>query len=128
MPDATTRLATEEIIWLTTVDAAGQPQSSPVWFLWDGDAVWIASAPGAAKVTNVRGRPAVSLHLEGAAPGELVVSIEGEASLGGVLPEAYDAKYAEGFTRLGTSATAYRREFSAALKVTPKRLRTFLSV
>jgi Pyridoxamine 5'-phosphate oxidase len=31
------RLRTEPIVWLTTVRADGRPQSSPVWFLWDGD-------------------------------------------------------------------------------------------
>lgn len=29
------RLRTEDIAWITTVTADGQPQSSPVWFLWD---------------------------------------------------------------------------------------------
>lgn len=45
MPDDSTeigaraerRLREEEIAWLTTVRADGQPQSVPVWFLWDGD-------------------------------------------------------------------------------------------
>lgn len=27
------RLRSEQILWLTTVRADGQPQSSPVWFL-----------------------------------------------------------------------------------------------
>jgi hypothetical protein len=30
------RLREEGIAWLTTVRADGQPQSVPVWFLWDG--------------------------------------------------------------------------------------------
>jgi hypothetical protein len=30
------RLQDEKTIWLTTVAADGQPQSSPVGFLWDG--------------------------------------------------------------------------------------------
>jgi hypothetical protein len=28
------RLRAEPIIWLTTVTRSGQPQSTPVWFLW----------------------------------------------------------------------------------------------
>jgi hypothetical protein len=44
MIDATTkagaraieRLGSESIAWLTTVNAAGQAQSSPIWFLWTG--------------------------------------------------------------------------------------------
>jgi PPOX class probable F420-dependent enzyme len=29
------RLRDERLIWLTTVDAKGMPQPTPVWFLWD---------------------------------------------------------------------------------------------
>jgi hypothetical protein len=28
------RLKSEPMIWLTTVTPSGQPQSTPVWFLW----------------------------------------------------------------------------------------------
>jgi PPOX class probable F420-dependent enzyme len=31
--EAARRLREEPIIWLTTVTGAGQPQSTPVWFL-----------------------------------------------------------------------------------------------
>ena len=34
---AAERLRGEQVAWLTTVRADGQAQSSPVWFLWDGD-------------------------------------------------------------------------------------------
>ena len=30
------RLTGEGVGWLTTAAANGQPQSSPVWFIWDG--------------------------------------------------------------------------------------------
>ncbi len=33
------RLREEVIVWLTTVRSDGQPQSVPVWFLWDGEYV-----------------------------------------------------------------------------------------
>jgi len=34
---AAARLQTEPVIWLTTVTPSGQPQSTPVWFLWEDD-------------------------------------------------------------------------------------------
>ncbi len=34
---AESRLREEMIIWLTTVLSDGQPQSVPVWFLWEGE-------------------------------------------------------------------------------------------
>ena len=30
------RLQTELIGWLTTINPDGQPQASPIWFVWDG--------------------------------------------------------------------------------------------
>lgn len=42
------RLATEGIGWLTTAGADGQPQSSPVWFIW-GRVVVVAAQPGAGR-------------------------------------------------------------------------------
>ena len=56
------RLRTEVILWLTTVRADGQPQSSPVWFVWDGRTFLIYSLPSQ-KVPNIRRSPRVSLHM-----------------------------------------------------------------
>ena len=36
-------LATDKTGWITTVDGDGQPQSSPIWFLWDGGEILIYS-------------------------------------------------------------------------------------
>jgi len=124
------RLAAAEVLWLTTLGERGQPQSSPVWFAWDGEAFHVASEPGAAKVANVRRHPAVSVHLDGAGAGDLVVTVEGEASTQdglGPATEAYVRKYADGFARLGLTPAAYLATFSAALRVVPTRWRVFPS-
>jgi PPOX class probable F420-dependent enzyme len=57
------RLRDELIIWLTTVRADGQPQSVPVWFLWDGDSFRMFSQPGKPKLDNMGRNPRVGLHL-----------------------------------------------------------------
>ena len=31
------------MIWLTTMGSDGTPQPTPVWFLWDGDNLWISA-------------------------------------------------------------------------------------
>jgi PPOX class probable F420-dependent enzyme len=54
------RLAREVVIWLTTVRSDGQPQTSPVWFVWDGQSFLIYSIPRSQKVPNIRGNPRVS--------------------------------------------------------------------
>ena len=51
------RLRSEQVAWLTTVRADGQAQSSPVWFLWDGDSFLLYSQPDAQKLRNVAPTP-----------------------------------------------------------------------
>ena len=123
------RLRDEEVLWLTTVDAGGSPQSSPVWFHWDGEDVLVLSRPDAPKVANVEHHPAVSLHLNGGEAGTLVVSIEATAALtervGDARRSAYAEKYRAGFARLGTDASGYFAEFSTALVARPHRVRCF---
>jgi len=129
--DAEARLETGEVGWITTVDGGGQPQSSPVWFVWDAEAVHVATRPDAAKVRNVAGNGRVAFHLDGAQPGDVVVTLEGTATvtdgLDEAIADAYVAKYAVGLSRLGITAGEYFEEFSAALRITPTRRRVFRS-
>lgn len=126
---AAARLSADEIGWLTTVTNApgGQPQSSPVWFLWDGRRIVILSEPDATKMVNVGAGAPVSFHLEGAV-GVDVVTVEGRA-----VPAACDAamwndyarKYERAIGRLGLTLDEYRRRFAAALIVEPTRVRVY---
>ena len=59
------RLREEVLAWLVTVRADGQPQPSPVWFLWDGESFLVYSQAGRQKVRNIERNPLVSLHLDG---------------------------------------------------------------
>lgn len=126
---ADARLREEEVLWLTTVDERGQPQSSPVWFHWNGTDAVVLSRPDAPKVANVARHPAVSLHLNGGEAGTFVVSIEATSvvaeRLSGSRRSAYAAKYQQGFVRLGTDAASYFAEFSTALVAQPHRVRCF---
>jgi hypothetical protein len=47
------RLRSEQVAWLTTVRADGQPQSTPVWFLWDGRTFLLYSQPGTPRADRV---------------------------------------------------------------------------
>ena len=54
------QLRHDPIVWLTTVSPTGQPQPSPVWFMWDGaDKIIIYSKPDAPKVRNISGGPII---------------------------------------------------------------------
>jgi PPOX class probable F420-dependent enzyme len=61
---AAQRLHDELIVWLTTVRPSGQPDTVPVWFLWDGTTVLIYSRPGQAKLRNIAHNPRVSVVLD----------------------------------------------------------------
>jgi len=78
---AADRLRREEMIWITTVRGDGQPQTSAVWFHWDGTDFLLFSQPRAQKVRNLAAEPRVSLNLNGTGYGADLVIIEGTAEV-----------------------------------------------
>ena len=73
-PEVATRLADATVIWLTTVSADGQPQTSPVWFLWQDDRFLVYSLADSPRVRNLRANPRVSLNLDGDGRGGAIVT------------------------------------------------------
>ena len=124
------RLRSELVAWLTTVRADGQPQSTPVWFLWDGRTFLLYSQPGAQKVRNVTANPKVSLHLGDDGAGDDVVTFEGTATVEPDTPRAdrvleYLAKYQAAIEALGYEPGPFARTYSTAIRVRPTRARVW---
>jgi PPOX class probable F420-dependent enzyme len=124
------RLREETIIWFTTVRPDGQPQSVPVWFLWDGEAFLIYSQPGRQKLKNIGSNPRVGLHLNSNARGGDVVRIEGTTEVAQDVPPAdeigeYVEKYRESIARIGFDPHGFGRAYSVALRVMPDRWRVW---
>jgi PPOX class probable F420-dependent enzyme len=124
------RLRDAVVIWLTTVRSDGQPQTSPVWFFWDGERFLIYSRPTSQKVPNVRGNPCVSLNLDGDRDGGEILTIEGSAEIDEQAPlanevEAYVEKYREHIKRLGTEPEPFARMYSTPIRITPTRRRVY---
>jgi PPOX class probable F420-dependent enzyme len=124
------RLRTEIAVWLTTVTQEGQPQSTPVWFHWDGASFLFYSQPDAPKLANIQSNPRVSLHLVGDDEAEDVVTIEGVAVLEPSAPPAdevedYLSKYRALIDRFGWTASSYAADYRVALRVTPTRFRVW---
>jgi PPOX class probable F420-dependent enzyme len=124
------RLGREIVIWLTTVRADGQPQTSPVWFVWDGESFLIYSMPRSQKVPNIRSNPRVSLNLDGDGRGAGIVSIEGEARIDDGAPPAhqvtgYADKYRQEILDMGAEPEPFAKEYSVAIRVTPTRRRIY---
>jgi PPOX class probable F420-dependent enzyme len=127
-PDIRARLEDETIIWLTTVNGKGQPQSSPVWFLSTPDHVVVYSLPDTPRVRNIRANPRVSLNLNSTPNGDELVIIEGRAQIIEGAPTAgqddeYMAKYDEGIIREGMTAESFSRDYPVRIHVRPTRLR-----
>jgi PPOX class probable F420-dependent enzyme len=124
------RLTGDLIVWLTTVNRQGQPQTSPVWFWWDGKTVVIFSMPRSPKVANIRGNPKVSLNLDGNGQGGEIVSIEGEAELfeDHVLTEfpEYVERYRAKMRAIGVEPEPFAHSYSVGIRVTPTRFRVYI--
>jgi PPOX class probable F420-dependent enzyme len=122
------RLRSEQILWLTTVRADGQPQSSPVWFLWDGETFLVFSEPDAQKLRNLAGNPRVAVHLESEGTGDEVLTIDGTAAVDPDAPpsdqiEEYQVKYREGIKGLEWTPARLARDFSVGIRIRPTRIR-----
>jgi PPOX class probable F420-dependent enzyme len=124
------RLSREVVIWLTTVRSDGQPQTSPVWFVWDGQTFLIYSMPRSQKVPNIQGNPRVSLNLDGDGSGGGILTIEGQARIDQGAPlanqvEAYANKYRQLIQGMGAEPEPFAKEYSTAIRVTPTRRRIY---
>jgi PPOX class probable F420-dependent enzyme len=123
------RLREEIMIWLTTVRSDGQPQSVPVWFLWDGETFLVYSRPGQQKLKNIGRNARFGLHLNANDRGD-VVRAEGAAEVVQDIPPAnevgeYLEKYRESIACIGFDPDGFARAYSVALRVTPDRWRVW---
>ncbi|MET0476223.1 MAG: TIGR03667 family PPOX class F420-dependent oxidoreductase [Mycobacterium sp.] len=119
-PEVVDRLNTANYGWLTTVAKSGQPVPKLVWFYFDGTALFVYSAPDAAKVRHLKAHPLVSLNLDSDGNGGGIVVIGGEATIDaeGVDcrdDEPYWAKYSAMADQFGL--TESMANFSTRLRI-----------
>ncbi|MCB5164535.1 pyridoxamine 5'-phosphate oxidase family protein [Streptomyces bambusae] len=89
--DTLERLGSERDIWVSTSHPDHGPHQVPLWFLWDGQAVWMCTGADSATARNARTEPRVRLALPDTVD---VVLLQGEATChpaGNVPTEAADA-------------------------------------
>ena len=127
-PDIRTRLEDETVVWLTTVNRAGQPQSSPVWFLAQPEHIVVYSLADTPRVRNIAVNPRVCLNLNSSPSGDDLVIIEGRAEIIGDAGRAdqdddYLAKYDAHILREGMTAESFARDYPVRIHVRPTRLR-----
>ena len=77
------RLGDERLMWLTTVDANGTPQPTPVWFLWDEatSTFLIYSRSDAKRLEHLQRNPRVGLNFDGNGSGGDIIVFTGVAEV-----------------------------------------------
>lgn len=122
------RLNEDVIGWLTTVRPSGQPDSVPVWFLWDGETILVYSRPEQTKMHNIEHNPRVTFTVDDTRGGGDVIRIEGTAThVASHVPvhrnSAYLEKYTASIQRIGYDPEGFSASYSAAIIITPTRFR-----
>lgn len=124
------RLRDERLIWLTTVDAKGTPQPTPVWFLWDEttSTILIYSLKDAKRLAHLQHNPRVALNFDGNGRGGDIIIITGEARVSSDDPpanhlSAYVEKYRDFIARGFSTAENFASKYPVALRIRPLALR-----
>ncbi len=129
-PRARRRIDADRVVWLTTITDRDIPAPNPVWYVPDGDAIVVFTAPTSHKVRNLEQRPQVALHFNTDPAGSDVVVITGQVEIThGEAPSrfpGYLAKYGPELSeRLGWTVEELDRGFSTQLRIMPTRVRLF---
>jgi PPOX class probable F420-dependent enzyme len=122
------RLAVETVGWLTTVDPAGDPHASPVWYLWEDGEVLLYSRTRAPRNGFVAAHPTVAFNLNTDPTGDDVVTMEGVARIDPDAPPAHEhpvylAKYAGRIAGYGWTPEWFSEAYAVAMRITPTRWR-----
>lgn len=124
------RLRDERLIWLTTVDAKGMPQPTPVWFLWDEatSTMLIYSRADAKRLAHLQQNPRVALNFDGNGSGGDIIVITGEARISLDDPPAdrlpvYVQKYRDFIARRYDTPENFASIYSVALHIRPLAIR-----
>jgi PPOX class probable F420-dependent enzyme len=125
IPDRVTRfLATEPVVWLSTVRPDGAPHLVPIWYWWDGTALVVFSKPDAVKVRNLRSEPRVMLAVGDPEADFDVSLVEARAHLlpaGTPVPEQFFAKYAARMAAIGLDRATFTATYTQCLRIAPTR-------
>lgn len=127
-PEVLARLQEATVGWLTTVDPAGQPQPSVVWYVMDGGDIVVYSKAGTPRLRNLQADHRVAFNLNSDHDGDDVVIVEGEAEIvGREVPPSQDRAYVEKYERhlgrWGFTWESYDKGYPVRIVIRPTRLR-----
>ena len=124
------RLATEHLIWFTTVGRDGTPQPNPVWFLHEDGEILVYNIKSANRLVHIKDRPRVALNFDADDQGNSIVVITGIAR---AVPDeplptenpAYVAKYAEPMANVSGSTEQFAGIYNQAIRIDITKVRGF---
>lgn len=124
------KLSKADVIWLTTIRADGQPQTSVVWFLVDGDEILVYSKKGTIRNDNVVANPRVSLNLNSTPSGGGVVTMEGTARIDMDAPRAsenppYLGKYLKRIEGYNWTPDSFSNDYPLPIRISVDKVRTW---
>lgn len=108
------------IAWLTTLRPDGSPHTTPIWFLFDGESIWMATGRRNRKVVNLGGDARASIAVDGSGASPVVAQARAEIlDLDDVPPAVIDglARKYNGWDVRDESVDGSR----VVLKMTPDR-------
>jgi PPOX class probable F420-dependent enzyme len=108
----------------------GQPQSSVVWFLRDGDDLLIYSQANTGKLRNIEATPKVAFTLRGDPEGDQVATIEATATIDRSPVPAHEdpryvAKYEGQIARLGWTPPEFASDYPVLIRLVINRIRSW---
>ncbi|ORM26088.1 TIGR03667 family PPOX class F420-dependent oxidoreductase [Williamsia sp. 1135] len=121
------RLDSEDVVWLTTINASQTLVPTPVWFLWSGEQFLIFSEPRTPKLANIA-RGGVTVNFNCTSGGGDVAVLTGDADEDPTGPtgaewDAYVSKYREAMSGMDYTPEKFRAKYSTLIRVTPQRVR-----
>jgi hypothetical protein len=99
------RLRSLRELWITTSSPRGRPDATPIWFWWDGRAVYFTCAAVARKARNIAHEPEVVL-LNGDGTDPIILKGRAERVIDGEELERVDRAYADKYVDPSTGERA----------------------
>ena len=123
-------LDSDIIGFLTAVNGRGQPQTSPVWYILDGEELVVYNRPTAARLRSIANNNRVAFNLRADWRARSGISLEGEAAIDSDLPPAVDFpgyvdRYGSEIAGLGWTPESFSTDYSIGLRIIVTRVRNW---
>lgn len=123
-------LATQPVIWLTTLGSGNRPQPNLVWFVYNNGDLIVYSQPDAKRLEHMKQNPRVSLNFnsdpEGHQQSVLLGNIAEDSTLPAVIDNPdYLEKYEDRITTMGGTAKSFSEDYSVRLRIELIAMRGF---